>query len=205
MPFSYFKELKEYAERRKLIFFSTPFDAESLGYLESIRVPFYKVASFDVVNHKFLRLIAGTRKPVMLSVGMSNAGEIRSACRILSVGTKEVVLLHCVSAYPTEEKDANLAAILRLREQFDCVVGQSDHTADICVPLYAVAAGALVLEKHFKLSEGMKCVDAPVSITERQMRDLVRETRRVEAILGDGKLGMTTAQKSASIFRRKVV
>ncbi len=204
LPFEAFKELKSYAEKKGMVFFSTPFDTDSLAYLESIRVPVYKLASFDVVNRKFLAKVAATKKPIILSVGMADLKEISIAHAILVKGTQKIALLHCVSAYPTLEKDANLSAISVLREKFGGVVGQSDHTADIRVPLYAVAAGAQILEKHFKLNETMACVDAPVSITEKQMKDLVSEVRRLETIMGRGKIGMTSAQKGASIFRRQV-
>ena len=103
-----------------------------------------------------------------------------------------------------KEEDANLAAIYTLKRHFSCVIGHSDHTADIAVPLYAVAAGAQIVEKHYKISENMECVDAPVSITEIQMKRLVGETRRLEKILGTGEVNLTRAQEGALIFRRDV-
>jgi N,N'-diacetyllegionaminate synthase len=202
LPFEAFKELKEYSKTKNVDFFSTPFDDESVDYLNSIGCDLYKVASFDVVNIPFLTKVAKTGKPVILSVGMSNLDEIRTAVNTLSEHTKNIALLHCISAYPTKEEDANLAAVHTLQQEFDCVIGQSDHTADILVPLYAVAAGAQIIEKHFKLDGQDDCIDNPVSISTSQTKKMVEEIRRVERILGDGVIHSTDAQKGTEIFRR---
>lgn len=203
LPFDAFTELKSYCESKGVLFFSTPFDDESVDFLDSIGVAVYKLASFDVVNFKLLKKIAATAKPVILSVGMSSIEEIRKAVDILKQGTDKIGLLHCISAYPTLEDDANLGAVHSLIEYFpECVIGQSDHTNDIHVPLYAVAAGAQILEKHFKISEDMDCIDSPVSITEDQMTELVAQTRRIERILGDGIPHSTEVQKSTEQYRR---
>jgi sialic acid synthase SpsE len=202
LPFDAFKELKNYSENYGIEFFSTPFDEESVDYLENIDCNIYKIASFDVVNNTLLKKIASTKKAVIMSVGMSNIDEINHAYDILKTATKKISLLHCISAYPTSEMDANLAAIFSLKQNYDCVIGQSDHTNDIIVPLYAVAAGAQVVEKHFKIDDAMNCVDAPVSITELQLKKLVSEIRRIESIFGNGQLGITNAQKGTVVFRR---
>ena len=202
LKFDAFKELKDYSSKHNIGFFSTPFDDESVDYLESINIELYKIASFDVTNLKFLERIASTLKPIILSVGMSNLDEIRQAYGILKKETSRITLLHCISAYPTKEEDANLAAIQTLGKNFDCVIGQSDHTSDIRVPLFAVAAGAQVIEKHYKISEGMECVDSPVSITEKQLTQMVREVRGLEKVLGDGEVGITQAQQLCTAFRR---
>lgn len=204
LPREAFKELKDHSSQYDVDFFSTPFDEDSVDYLQKIQVPFYKIASFDVVNEPLLHRVASKGKPVILSVGMANLKEIKKAYKILKSKKSEVVLLHCVSAYPTEPSDANLSAIHTLKENFDCTIGHSDHTNDIQIPLYAVAAGARVLEKHYRISEQMDCIDAPVSITEKQMKKLIADVRGLEKILGSGELGMSQAQKGASIFRRQV-
>lgn len=203
LPFEAFKELKEYAKRYDVDFFSTPFDKESVDYLESIGTDLYKIASFDIVNHKLLREVAKTGKPVILSVGMSNLDEIKEAYKILSEGTKNIAILHCISSYPTQEKDAKLSNIAKLQKEFDCVIGQSDHTNDTFVPLCALSAGAQILEKHFKIDEDFECIDAPVSITEVQMKKLVDETRRIEMIFGNEEFGLRDAEQGTEAFRRK--
>jgi sialic acid synthase SpsE len=203
LPFEAFRELKSYCESKDVLFFSTPFDAESVDFLESIGISVYKLASFDIVNFELLKKIATTGKPVILSVGMSSISEIRKAVDTLKQGTNKIALLHCISAYPTHEDDANLGAVNSLIQHFpDCVIGQSDHTSDIQVPLYAVAAGAQILEKHYKISSDMDCIDAPVSISEEQMVELVNQTRRIERILGEGIPHSTEVQKSTEQYRR---
>ncbi len=203
LPFDAFAKLKARAVERKVDFFSTPFDEESLECLESIGCAFYKIASFDITNQRLMRAIGVTGKPVILSVGMSSLAEIHKAYEILMEHTEQIALLHCVTAYPMPEKDANLSAIYTLRENFECVIGQSDHTNDITVPLYAVAAGARILEKHFMISRDMKCVDAPVSIDTEQMAQLVKETRRLETILGRPEVQMREVEKQYQWLRRK--
>lgn len=202
LPFAAFKKLKKYAEQYKIDFFSTPFDEESVKYLESIGCKLYKIASFDVPNTHLLRIIAQTKKPVIISTGMSNIAEIKHAYRILSEETESIAILHCISAYPTKEEDANLSAIYALKRLFNCIIGQSDHSKDIQVPLYAVAAGARIIEKHYMIDDEMNCVDAPVSITEKQMKRLIDEIRRLEKVLGNGKLGLTEAEKGCKRYRR---
>lgn len=202
LPLERFGELKKYAETRKIEFFSTPFDVESVDCLESIGCDLYKVASFDSVNTKLLEYLASKGKSAIMSVGMSNLDEIKKAYGILTKKSKKVSLLHCISSYPTQEKDANLACIKTLKENFDCVIGQSDHTPGIKVPLYAVAAGAQIIEKHFKITDDMDCIDAPVSISTRQMKELVMGIREIEAIFGNPKLEVRNAEKDITPYRR---
>lgn len=205
LPFEAFKELKDYSEKKGVIFFSTPFDEASVDYLESIGVLLYKIASFDVANKPLLEKIASTGKPIILSVGMSQIDEIDTAKTLLEKGGSKLALLHCVSAYPTEEKDSNLAAIYELRKHFsDVLIGQSDHTNDIFVPMLAVAAGACILEKHFKVSDAMDCVDGVVSISTEKMKELISQVRRVENILGEGKIEISNIEKDLLWLKRKV-
>jgi N,N'-diacetyllegionaminate synthase len=203
LPFAAFETLKQHADQCGVQFFSTPFDELSVDCLESIGCELYKIASFDIVNRNLLKKIASTGKPVILSVGMANVAEIKTAYKLLRKRTNKISLLHCISSYPTNEGDARLGNIWALEESFDCVIGHSDHTADIVVPLYAVAAGAQVLEKHFCLNGQKDCVDGPVSITEDQMKKLVSETRRLEKILGKTEFGVRDVEKGIVPFRRK--
>tara|TARA_R110002153_G_scaffold214330_1_gene366925 strand:- start:5090 stop:5908 length:819 start_codon:yes stop_codon:yes gene_type:complete len=202
LSFEAFKELKEYSDLKNVEFFSTPFDKESVDYLKNIGINKHKIASFDVTNYKLLEYIGNNSDSVIMSTGMANITEINKACEILEKTTvKNISLLHCVSAYPTEETDANLKAIFTLKRIFSSyTIGHSDHTPDIKVPLYAVACGARVIEKHFMVETD--CVDAPVSINEKQMTNLVKEIRLLEKILGDGSLGITEAQEGTKIYRR---
>ena len=202
LPFDAFRVLKDHAGSREIDFFSTPFDLESISFLEDIGCPRYKIASFDTVNLNLLDALARTSKPIVMSTGMSSEEEVRRAYNLLLKGTKKITLLHCVSAYPITAKVANLATIRKLKSLFDCPVGSSAHTPDIQIPLYAVAAGAQVVEKHLMLDEGMDCIDAPVSITEVQMKDMVAEIRRIEVIFGEEYLGVRPVEELVTIFRR---
>ena len=202
LPFDAFGELQRYSNQKNISFFSTAFDRESVEYLESIGVGIYKIASFDIVNHHLLREISKTNKTIILSVGMSNLDEINTAYNILKQGTNKIALLHCVSAYPNKEENSYLSNIYELQRKFDCVIGQSDHTNDIKVPIYAVAAGAQVIEKHFKIDDDFECIDSAVSITELQMKKLVEEIRLLEKIFGNKNFNIKESEKVALQFRR---
>ena len=201
LPFKAFEELKNYSGYYNVDFFSTPFDEESVDCLSDIGVNIHKVASFDTVNHKLLRYIREKAETVIMSTGMSTLNEVKDACNILNKNVDDIILLHCVSSYPTEVKDANLGVIDTLSKHFpEYVIGQSDHTPGRMIPLMAVARGAKVIEKHFKIDED--CVDAPVSISASQMKFLIDDIRLLEESVGDGEMGMTDNQESAQIFRR---
>lgn len=202
LPFSAFRELKDCAEENKVDFLSTPFDKESVACLETIDTQFYKVASVDVTNLELLRTIGETKKPVILSVGMANKFEIDEALNTLLRHARSVTLLHCVSAYPLDENHANLGAIYDLQEAYDCVVGYSDHTKSVEIPLMAVAAGAQVIEKHFMLNNQVGCIDAPVSIDEDQSTKLCSEIQRVESIFGLGGLKLSEIERPTAEYRR---
>ena len=202
LPFRAFNELKSHSSQRKLGFISTPFDEDSVEYLDSIECDVFKVASFDVANCKLLNKIAKTHKAVIMSVGMAKLEEIQEGFSILKKGTDSIALLHCISSYPTNKEDSNLASIYTLKERFDCIIGHSDHTNDIQVPLYAVAAGAQIIEKHFKTDNEMDCIDASVSITESQMKQMVEEIREIEIIFGRGEFGVRQAEIDMAVFRR---
>ena len=154
------------------------------------------------MNRRLLLKVAESGKTVIMSVGMATLKEIEMAYDTLRRGTKNIALLHCISSYPTKEGDANLAAIYTLKERFDCIIGQSDHTNNIVVPLYAVAAGAQIIEKHYMIDDNMECVDGPVSITEEQMKKMIGEIRRIEKIFGTGEFGIRKAEKDITVFRR---
>ncbi len=202
LPFEAFAELKAHATGLGVDFFSTPFDRESVECLTAIGTDLYKIASFDVVNHALLRDVAATGKPVIMSTGMAAKAEIDAACAVLRAGGGHLALLHCVSSYPLAEDAADLSAIYALQDAYDCVIGYSDHTPGIDVPQWAVAAGAQIIEKHYKIDEAMDCIDAPVSITEAQTREMIAVIRRIEAAFGAGELGVREVEKPITVFRR---
>jgi sialic acid synthase SpsE len=203
LSFKDFEILNTYSKNKKVEFMSTPFDFESFEFLHELNVSKVKIASFDTVNINFLKKISNFNKEFIMSVGMSKLQEIKKAYNILKKNKKnKISLLHCISSYPTPEKDANLECIKTLKKNFECAIGQSDHTNDIFVPFCAVVMGAEIIEKHFMIDKSMKCVDRPVSITEFQMKNLIKNIRRYETSLGNDFFGVRSAERAVKNFRR---
>ena len=165
----------------------------------------FKISSFDLINHKLLEKVASLNKTVITSVGMGTEKEIDDAYKVLAKNKKSKnVILHCVSAYPTKVENAQLMQINILKNKYnECVIGQSDHTNNILVPCYAVAAGAQIIEKHYKLDDSMNCIDSAVSITEAQMALLVNKVREIEKMFGQEKRLLSFQEKEVLKYRRK--
>jgi len=148
-PFEWHKELFGYAKKIKITCFSTPFDESAVDLLESLNCPFYKVASFEMNHIPLIKRIAQTKKPIIISTGMANLKEIDIAYKTAKKnGAKEIILLYCVSNYPSKISDFNFNNIRILKERYNCKVGFSDHSIDNKVVGAAIAAGAEVIEKH---------------------------------------------------------
>jgi N-acetylneuraminate synthase/N,N'-diacetyllegionaminate synthase len=181
------RALMAYAVTRGLFFLSTPFDEPSLDLLHGLDVPAFKVASGELTNLPFVEAIARRHRPVILSTGMAYLAEVEAAVEtIRKAGNEDIVLLHCVSTYPAEARDANLAAMATMRDAFGVPVGFSDHTDGIEVTLAAVALGAAVIEKHFTLDRTLPGPDHRASLEPSALADMVRGIRRVEAARGTG-------------------
>lgn len=196
------QRLKTLADGLGVVFFSTPFDEESVALLQDLGVPVFKVASFDINHQRLLRCIAATKRPVFLSRGASNEQELSRAIKTLCAQGSGIVLLHCVSAYPTELDDANLLAISTLAEKYDCPVGYSDHTLGVSAATWAVTVGARVVEKHFTLDRKMEGPDHAMSSDPPEFRMLVDTVRMVERALGNGALQPVAAEIGIAPFRR---
>lgn len=187
-----FERLAGAARRAGVLFLSTPLDLDSARFLEPL-VAAYKVASGDNTFMPLLETIAETGKPIIISTGLATFEEVARARRTVErvwrdLGVRqEVALLHCVSSYPTEARDANLAAIGTLKRAFECTVGYSDHTLGIEAAVLAVAAGARIVEKHFTIDKHLSDFrDHRLSADPDELAALVRRIRDVEAMLGDG-------------------
>ncbi len=204
LKFSEFSEIKNYCDDLEIEFISTAFDRESIEFLESINMNIFKISSFDLINLELIKKISSLGKTNIFSVGMGSKKEIIKASQILESNPKcKNAILHCVSSYPTQVKDSNIVSINYLKNNFkDFLVGLSDHTPDIKVPSYAVALGARIIEKHYKIDEHMDCIDSSVSITQNQMKDLVSEIRFIEKILGTEKLDVLDSEKDIVKYRR---
>ena len=188
IPFEGFEDIKAYCDERGIAFMSTPFDIESLKFLDTLKMPYLKIPSGEITNLPLLIEAAKLQIPVILSTGMSNMDEIAFARKMLiDYGAPEVSLLHCNTAYPTLFKDANLRAMLDIKAHFpDARVGYSDHTLGICCPVAAVAMGAEIIEKHFTLSRDMEGPDQSASLEPDELKEMVESIRNIEQALGDG-------------------
>lgn len=187
MSYDSFRELKNYCEQKSIIFMSTPFDLESVEFLNELNMKIFKVSSGDLTNMPLLKLIAKMNKPIILSTGMSSLGEIEEALGwIYGESNRKVTLLHCTSNYPTKFEDVNLQAMLTLKKAFKVEVGYSDHTLGIEIPIAAVAMGARVIEKHFTLDKNMEGPDHKASLSVEELKRMVESVRNVEKSLGDG-------------------
>lgn len=185
-------------------FISSPFDIESVEILEKTGVRIYKIASSEVTNHILLEAVAKTRKPVIMSTGISTENEIAMAIDCLSNnGTPEIFLLHCISLYPTPNDKINLNRIKTLKERFNLQVGYSDHTPDYRAVELAIASGALVIEKHLTLDYFIDCPDKAVSLDPKQFTNMINSINNIVSNLGSGQLSYTSAEKSVALSARK--
>lgn len=179
--------LQAYCAKRGMIFLTTPFEITSLREIQTLDIPAVKVAATDVTNIKFLREAAFLGKPIILSAGMCYMEEVRMALENIYPINKEVVLLQCTANYPIDDNEANISVIDTFKKEFDILVGYSDHSKGVGASPYAVAKGAKVIEKHFTLDRNMEGPDHKASVIPDELRALVKDIRRVEQYLGDGR------------------
>ena len=185
-PREWLKELASYCEAKSIIFLATPFDFEAVDLLDKY-VPAFKIASFEIVDLELLQYAARKGKPMIISTGMANLGEIEDAINaIKSVGNDDIILLHCNSLYPTPVEVVNLKAMEAMRTAFKVPVGFSDHTLGIHIPVAAVAMGACVIEKHFTLDRTLPGPDHSFAIEPDELKEMVRCVRDVEKAKGKG-------------------
>lgn len=202
-----FKGLKARCAQAGIDFLSTPFDLESIAFLDTLGVPFWKIPSGEVTNLPYLLAIAKTKKPVVMSTGMCELDEIRAAVKSLTDnGTPDITLLQCNTEYPTPYEDVNLRAMQSLQREFDLKTGYSDHTTGIEVPIAAAAMGAAIIEKHFTLDRGMEGPDHKASLEPEELAAMVRSIRNVERALGDGiKTVSVSERKNLGVVRKSIV
>lgn len=200
------EKLKKCADARGIMFLSTPFDEESADFLDSIGVPAFKIASADITHVPLLRHVASKGKPVLLSTGMSFLSEVADAVyNLRSFGAKEILLMHCVSAYPASPQHMNLRALQTLQSYFELSVGLSDHSEGILIPLIAVALGAVLVEKHFTLDKNAPGPDHKASMDPNDLKTLVKNLRDVEASLGDGRKRPSDVEEESRLFGRRSI
>lgn len=204
-PWEWQPKLKQIAEEMGLIFFSSPFDLTSVDFLEEMNVPVYKIASFEINDIPFIRKIAKTGKPILISTGIAYLSDIELAlktCR--EEGNENVILLKCSSAYPTPYEDIHLKTIPSMSEVFDCIVGLSDHTMGNAVAAAGVALGAKVVEKHLTLSRADGGADAAFSMEPQEFKQMVENIRIIEKALGKVTYELTSKQAKSREHSRSL-
>jgi N-acetylneuraminate synthase/sialic acid synthase len=198
-----YRELMKYAKKIKIDFFSTAFDIESVDFLNKINIPYFKIASADIINTPLIKEIAKSKKPIFLSTGGANLSDVSRAVDVITKYHKKICIMQCTAAYPTDWKDMNLNVIKTYRSIFkDFVIGVSDHEAGIQASQLSYMLGARVFEKHFTLNRANKGTDHAFSLEPEGIRKMVRNLYRVPILLGSRKKNRISSEKEA-LFKMK--
>ena len=204
-PFEWHEAMFKKARELGITVFSTPFDETAVDLLEELNTPAYKIASFEVTDLPLLKKIAQTGKPIIMSTGMANLEEIEDAVRTIKEnGCKELVVLHCISSYPSPIDQANLATIPDIASKFDCLSGLSDHTMGTVVSVASIALGACVIEKYFTLDRNDKGPDSEFSLEPHELKKLCEETKAAWQAIGEAGYERKPAEKENVKFRRSI-
>ena len=204
-PWEWHEVIRDEALKVGLEFFSTPFDPTAVDFLESLGVPCYKIASFEITDIPLIEYTAGKGKPIILSTGIADLGMIEeavAACR--RVGNEAITLLKCTSSYPAPPEDANLLTMVNLRETFGVTVGLSDHTTGSAVAIAAIALGARVVEKHFIIDRSIGGPDASFSMEPDEFKAMVDAVRTAEKAIGRVSYAPSEAVMSSRKFARSL-
>ncbi len=201
--------LMDYCQKKRIQFFSTAFDLDSIDYLHSLNLGLWKIPSGEITNYPYIKKIAQYSEPIILSTGMCELDDVSAAMNaLLKNGAKRelITILHCNTEYPTPYEDVNLKAMLELQEQYQVHVGYSDHTRGIEVPIAAVALGATVIEKHFTLDRNMEGPDHKASLEPDELKAMVSAIRNIEKALGTGRKTISESErKNIAIARKSIV
>lgn len=204
-PFEWHAAIFERARRRGVTIFSSPFDETAVDLLDALDAPAFKIASFEAVDLPLIRYAASKGKPLIISTGMANLAEMRTALdTALGAGAAGVLLLHCVSSYPATFADANVRTVPDMAARFGCPIGLSDHTPGTAASVAAVSLGACVIEKHFTLARADGGPDAAFSLEPAEFKALVDDTRNAWAALGVAHYDVLGAEQGSLLFRRSL-
>lgn len=207
LPFDSFVNLKRICDDIGIKFCSTPFDMVSIDFLSTLDMPFWKIPSGEITNLPYLIKIAKMGQPIVLSTGMCELEEVRTAIEVLNnYGAGKITVLHCTTEYPAPYSEVNLRAMLTMRDLLNIEVGYSDHTNGLEVPIAAAAMGATIIEKHFTLDRNMEGPDHKASIEPHELKAMVKAIRNVELALGSNvKTPSPSEQKNMDIARKSIV
>ena len=208
LSFKEFEKLKKYSIKKKINFLSTAFDLNSIDFLKKLNLKYFKIPSGEITNLPYLKKVARFNKKIILSTGMSNMKEIKDAIKILiSNGTRKenITVMQCNTEYPTPLKDANLKAMLTIKNKFNVKVGYSDHTSGIEACLAASALGATIIEKHITLNKNFYGPDHKASIEGKDFKKMVNGIRNITIALGTGIKKPTNSEKKNIIIARNSI
>ncbi len=204
-PLNWHQKLFEYAKSLNITIFSSPFDETAVDFLEKLKCPIYKVASFEMTDLNLVKKIAQTKKPMIISTGMASLDEITETYKVAKKnGANDITLLYCVSNYPSSINDFNLHNIKILKEKFKCQVGFSDHSKDNRVAIASIASGAEVIEKHIALDNQIKGFDIDFSLKGKEIQQLRYDIDLAYNLLGKKFFYRNITEKKSEIFRRSI-
>lgn len=204
-PWEWQPRLQKLAHALGLIFFASPFDNSAVDFLQNLKVPAYKVASFEITDHGLIEYIAKKNKPMIISTGIATLADISQALKVCKkAGNEQVAILKCTSAYPAPTNEINLKTIPDMKKRFQTVVGLSDHSLETVVPTAAVSLGAKIIEKHFILERKLGGVDAPFSLEPTKFKTMVEDVRKTELALGEVNYDLSQKQKNSRQHSRSL-
>ena len=208
LPLTDYEPLKAYCDEIRIKFLSTPFDLVSIDLLDKLNMDFFKIPSGEITNLPYLQKIASKGKPIILSTGMCNLGDIEAAISLIENSgllKEQITLLHCNTEYPTPFEDVNLNAMQTLADAFGVNIGYSDHTKGIEVSLAAVALGASIIEKHFTLDKTLPGPDHKASLEPAELKQMINSIRNIEISLGSPQKKVTSSEAKNMIVARKSI
>jgi len=206
-PFNWHADAFRIAKKYNKILFSSPFSIRAVDFLEKFNVPIYKIASFEITDHKLIKYVASKKKPIILSTGMASLKEIKDAIKIINNYHNKVIILHCVSGYPTELKDTNIGRIKFLKKKFkDNMIGISDHTNSLTSTIASIPFGIVAIEKHYKLDDKIRTTDSKFSIVPKELMKMKKIVDDLDISLNKKKkhnVEITSKKLRRSIFAVK--
>lgn len=204
-PFSWHEDAFKLSKKLKIPLFSTPFSKRSLEFLSKFKPSIFKIASFEITDLSLIKNIAKKKKPIIISTGLSTFKEIDNALKTIKKYHNKIIILYCVSGYPTPEKESNVLNIAKFQKKYkNYIIGISDHTNDINSSLSSTVLGAKLIEKHFIISKKINSPDNKFSINYKQLKDLREKTEKVYETLGNQKFNKKKSEKENLYLRRSI-
>lgn len=204
-PWEWHEAIFRRAKKKKLIYFSSPFDLSAVNFLNKLNVPCFKIASSECIDIPLIEKVAKTNKPIIISTGMATEEEINEAIKTIKKnGRSKYALMKCTASYPAKEEELNLATINYMRKKFKCEVGFSDHSISNVAAISSIAHGATFIEKHIVIKKNDHVLDAKFSADPNQFKDLVRDTYLAWLSIGKKKFGPTLSEKNSIKYRRSL-